>query len=59
MANSPAYGHGTKGMLLLFPDQHPEYVTYRKLNPTQSSGGQPVFNFQWTDEGLSGRDVLR
>ena len=58
-AHSPTYGHGTKGMLLLFADKHAEFPKYERLIPTDIISSPPVYNFQWTVNGLAGEDLLR
>lgn len=57
--NSPTYGHGTKGMVLLFADSHAEFVQYKRLNHTEVVGGQKSYNLQWTVGGLSGQDLIK
>ncbi len=57
--NEPTYGHGQKGMVLLFADGHAEFAKYERLNPADQSTPQNIYNFQWTVGGLSGRDLLR
>lgn len=49
-------GHGPKGMLLLFVDGHSQFARWEQLNPT-SGGTAPVYNFDWTVDGLKGRDL--
>ncbi len=56
---SQAYGHGPKGMSLLFVDGHSEFVKYERLNPTDTLSGQKFYNFQWTVGGLKGCDLIR
>ena len=56
---STCYGHGPRGMLLLFADNHPEYARYERLNPTELMDGQRLYDFQWTTNGLAGVDLLR
>jgi prepilin-type N-terminal cleavage/methylation domain-containing protein len=65
--NTPTYGHGTKGMSLLFVDAHSQFPTYQKLNwAYQSGAGQYVYNLDWTGVynnvagiGLAGQDLAR
>ena len=49
-------GHGPKGMLLLFVDGHSQFARWEQLNPT-SGGTAPVYNFDWTLNGLQGADL--
>jgi prepilin-type N-terminal cleavage/methylation domain-containing protein len=62
--NTPKYGHGTKGMSLLFVDGHSQFAAYQKLNWAYQNGGQTVYNFDWTGVynnvagvGLAGQDL--
>jgi hypothetical protein len=55
--NSATGGHGRKGMLLLFVDGHSQFAPYSTLNPTFVSGGQNIYNLDWTAEGLKGADL--
>ncbi len=50
-------GHGPKGMALLFVDSHSQFARWEQLNPTSYNGAVPVYNFDWTDKGLGGRDL--
>ena len=52
------YGHGTKGMVLLFADGHAEFAKYERLKPVDVDPTTTLYNFQWTAGGLSGRDLL-
>jgi len=56
---SQAYGHGPKGMSLLFVDGHSEFAKYERLNPTGTLNGQKLYDFQWTVGGLKGCDLVR
>jgi prepilin-type N-terminal cleavage/methylation domain-containing protein/prepilin-type processing-associated H-X9-DG protein len=56
---TPSYGHGTKGMSLLFADGHAEFVKYERLNHTEVNNGQKSYNLQWTAGGLSGQDLIK
>jgi hypothetical protein len=49
-------GHGPKGMLLLFADGHSQFARWEQLVPT-SGGAEPVYNFDWTLNGLRGFDL--
>ena len=49
-------GHGPTGMLLLFVDGHSQFARWKQLIPT-SGGSAPVYNFDWTLNGLAGRDL--
>ena len=55
--NTPSAGHGRKGMLLLFVDGHSQFAAYSALNPTFVSGGQNIYNLDWTAGGLTGADL--
>ena len=50
-------GHGPKGMLLLFVDGHAQLARWEQLNPTSGGSAAPVYNFDWTLNGLRGRDL--
>lgn len=50
-------GHGEKGMSLLFVDGHSQFARWQRLNPTSYKGVEPVYNFDWTYEGLNGADL--
>ena len=52
-----AYGHGPLGMSLLFVDGHAQFAKYTDLNPPITSGGQKVYNLDWTTGGLTGHDL--
>ena len=54
---TPTGGHGTKGMILLFVDAHSQFAPYRTLIPTFQSGGQGIYNLDWTAGGLTGADL--
>lgn len=56
---TPTYGHGSTGMMVLFGDNHAEYARYQRLIPTGVWNGLPVYNLQWTLNGLSGVDLAR
>ena len=49
-------GHGPKGMLLLFVESHTQFARWEQLVPT-SGGSAPVYNFDWTLNGLRGFDL--
>ena len=55
--NSPAGGHGRKGMSLLFSDAHSQFAPYTSLNPTFIVAGQKIYNLDWTAGGLTGADL--
>ena len=58
VANStPTGGHGRKGMMLLFVDGHSQLAPYAALNPTFVTGGQNIYNLDWTAGGLTGADL--
>jgi prepilin-type N-terminal cleavage/methylation domain-containing protein len=50
-------GHGTKGMSLLFVDGHSEYALYDRLNAPIKDGNTPIYNLDWTVNGLRGEDL--
>ena len=50
-------GHGTKGMSLLFVDNHSQFPQWQQLNPTSYNGTDPDYNFDWTINGLRGADL--
>jgi prepilin-type N-terminal cleavage/methylation domain-containing protein len=65
---TPKYGHGTKGMSLLFVDGHSQLAAYQNLNWGYKNGsGQNVYNLDWTGVynpaangvGLSGQDLIK
>jgi len=49
-------GRGPKGMMLLFVDSHTQFARWEQLVPT-SGGTAPVYNFDWTLNGLKGFDL--
>jgi len=60
------YGHGTKGMSLLFTDGHSQFDNYQNLNWCYQKNGVNVYNMDWTGVynnvagiGLSGQDLIR
>ena len=59
VVGSQSYGHGAKGMSLLFVDSHSEFARYERLNSTELFNGQNFYNFQWTKGGLKGHDLVR
>ncbi len=50
-------GHGPRGMLLLFVDGHTQWARWEQLNPTSGSSAAAAYNFDWTLNGLRGRDL--
>ena len=59
---SPAinYGaHGNKGFSLLFVDGHSQFPSWSQLVPSSYNGSDPVYNFDWTLNGLQGFDLAR
>jgi hypothetical protein len=66
--HTPTYGHGTKGMSLLFADAHAQFCKYENLNWCyQTEDGRKVYNLDWTGVynplaggvGLAGRDLAK
>jgi prepilin-type N-terminal cleavage/methylation domain-containing protein len=58
--DTPTYGHGTEGMQLLFVDGHAQFANYKILVPSNFGGlpgNVPVFNLDWTLDGLQGFDL--
>jgi prepilin-type N-terminal cleavage/methylation domain-containing protein len=58
--DTPTYGHGTDGMQLLFAEGHAQFANYRILVPSSAGGlpgSVPVFNLDWTHNGLQGFDL--
>jgi prepilin-type N-terminal cleavage/methylation domain-containing protein len=58
--DTPTYGHGTEGMQLLFVDGHAQFANYITLVPSNAGGlpgTVPVFNLDWTLDGLQGFDL--
>jgi prepilin-type N-terminal cleavage/methylation domain-containing protein len=52
-------GHGPTGMSLLFVDGHSQFPRWKQLVPTAyggTTGTSPVYNFDWTLNGLLGFD---
>jgi prepilin-type N-terminal cleavage/methylation domain-containing protein len=50
-------GHGANGMVLLLVDGHSQFARWPQLNPTSYNGKDPVYNFDWTRNGLKGGDL--
>lgn len=50
-------GDGVSGMDVLFVDGHAKFVPWPQLMPTSTNGTTPVFNFDWTYNGLAGSDL--
>jgi prepilin-type N-terminal cleavage/methylation domain-containing protein len=50
-------GHGPMGMSLLFEDGHSQFPKYLDLNYTFLTGGQKIYNLDWTAGGLTGADL--
>ena len=55
--NTPTDGHGVNIMLLLFADGHSQSANYRQLVQTTGTPAMPVWNFDWTAQGLQGFDL--
>jgi prepilin-type N-terminal cleavage/methylation domain-containing protein len=50
-------GHSEKGFPLLFVDGHSQFPRWEQLTPTSYNGKDPVYNFDWTLNGLRGTDL--
>jgi hypothetical protein len=44
-------------MVLLLVDGHSQFARWPQLNPTSYNGKDPVYNFDWTRNGLKGGDL--
>ena len=61
--NTPSDGHGPNLMLLLFADGHSQSATFAQLVPAPPGqgglfgAGAPVYNLDWTLDGLQGFDL--
>ena len=51
--SAAVFGHGTKGLSLLFVDGHAQFPLYRQLNV----GTLGNYNLDWTEDGLKGADL--